>query len=542
MRKTFLIALIGVIALTVRVPVRAQTPNTVHIAMRDFAVLDPVALPHITDGLADSARDVVENLFVGLMRYNPLTARIEPMLAQSSEVAADGLTWTFHLRKDVQWIKASGGTVTVVRPVVAGDFVYAFRRACDPQPPRPAANNVFIVAGCSAIATADPKIVTDLFIAQTLGAQAVDPQTLTITLAFPAVYFPALLTLPEFRPVPRESITKNADWTQPDAILTNGPWALKDWTRGASLNLMRNPAWPDAPVGNLTDVAISLTLGAPADFTRLDPGLPAAPPAGFVVQRTPAASVVLGFSGENTLIKNAVVRRALAFAIDRNALVKALPDDSAITASRFTPTGTADNSGFAPDAAKSTLAASPIPACNRLPDKLTLAVEDSPSGAAAAQVLVSGWNAILGCNPTSFSILKLPADALQRIAHAEVNTDLSSNGTPRPLLWIASWRAEYPDLNAWTGDGLHCQFGFMRTYAACGDAEVQIELAGHEADPAKRAAEYAQAETDWFGSAGSFPVAPLYTMLAARTHQSWLTNIADGGALRFDQWRAATHG
>jgi ABC-type oligopeptide transport system substrate-binding subunit len=342
--------------------------------------------------------------------------------------------------------------------------------------------------------------------------------------------------------VPREAITKNADWTQPDTILTDGPWALKDWTHGAALDLVRNPVWPDAPIGNLTDISIGLTANASADFTRVDLAAGTAIPAGFTVQSAPDASVVLGFSGENTLIKNDAVRHALAFAIDRSALVKALPAGTAIAASRFAPTGTADNSGFAPDAAKTALAASPIPACNRLPDKLTLAVEDSPAGAASATTLISGWNAVLGCNPTSFTVVRLSADALQKIAHAEVNSDLSSNGAPRPLLWIATWRAEYPDANAWAGDALHCQFGFMRTYSTCGDAETQIDLAGKEADPGKRAAEYVQAETTWFSPTGSFPVAPLYTTLAARAHQPWLTNIADAGALRFDQWQAAAHG
>ncbi len=47
-------------------------------------------------------------------------------LAESWETSEDGLTWTFHLRKDAKW--SSTGN-----PVTANDFVYSWQRAVNPD-------------------------------------------------------------------------------------------------------------------------------------------------------------------------------------------------------------------------------------------------------------------------------------------------------------------------------------------------------------------------------------------------------------------------
>src|SRR5258708_24906107 len=87
--------------------VSAADPVTVHVILPPmFASLDPVSLPK----LDSSARSIAENLFVGLTRYNPLTREVEPALAADWSVSHDGLTWTFKLRRDVQWVRVDGTT------------------------------------------------------------------------------------------------------------------------------------------------------------------------------------------------------------------------------------------------------------------------------------------------------------------------------------------------------------------------------------------------------------------------------------------------
>ena len=124
--------------------------------------------PALVSRFDTSARDLVENLFIGLTRFDPQTQTIEPALAASWTVSPDGLTWTFELRQDVQWVRydSESGEVEAVRPVAAGDFVYAVQRACDPLRPSPVTANLMIIRGCQTVAYAFPELIDDVFIGE----------------------------------------------------------------------------------------------------------------------------------------------------------------------------------------------------------------------------------------------------------------------------------------------------------------------------------------------------------------------------------------
>ncbi|MCF0127249.1 MAG: peptide ABC transporter substrate-binding protein, partial [Pseudobutyrivibrio sp.] len=65
---------------------------------------------------------------------------LQPGQAESYEVSEDGLTWTFHLRDGLKW---SDGT-----DLTANDFVYSWKRVCDPMVAAPYADTVLsMVAG-----------------------------------------------------------------------------------------------------------------------------------------------------------------------------------------------------------------------------------------------------------------------------------------------------------------------------------------------------------------------------------------------------------
>src|SRR5258708_10132715 len=361
------------------------------------ASLDPVSLPKL-DG---SARSIAENLFVGLTRYNPLTGQIEPALAAGWSVSDDGLTWTFKLRGDVQWVSVDTSTEQskAVGPVVAGDFVYGIRRACDPKSPNPATHTIYIVAGCHKVATASAQIEDDLFIARELKVQALNDQTLEIRLEFPAPFLPTLATLPEFRPVPRESLAKEPDWTKPGTIITDGPFALADWSRdaqpGPTMTLVRNPLWPIKAQGNVERVEVAFSPFSDTTAKQLAAGSADFAPLDFsgvallkgvkpdLVQSAPGQTItVLGFSVERPLVAKDGVRRALSHAIDRASLIQQVMPGSLLPMSRFTPPGAIggptappDNIGFLPDDATHALNTAGFSYC-RFSDKLPFLVED----------------------------------------------------------------------------------------------------------------------------------------------------------------------
>ena len=67
-----------------------------------------------------SSSGVLGYLFEGLTETSWLTDDVEPALAESWDHSEDGLTWTFHLRKDVQWHDGA--------PFTANDVDFTFNR------------------------------------------------------------------------------------------------------------------------------------------------------------------------------------------------------------------------------------------------------------------------------------------------------------------------------------------------------------------------------------------------------------------------------
>lgn len=106
---------------------------------------EPVTIYGATTGLISTldpqiAEDSVsippiENLFLGLTDLDPQTTAVRAEVATSWEVNDAGDVWTFTLRTDIPWVRynPATGETTEIRKVVAQDFVYGIRRACDPR-------------------------------------------------------------------------------------------------------------------------------------------------------------------------------------------------------------------------------------------------------------------------------------------------------------------------------------------------------------------------------------------------------------------------
>src|SRR6516225_3476304 len=73
---------------------RADTTLVVSMAA-DPTGLDPEAVLNNTSGF------VMATIYDGLTRYKPGTTEVAPGLAEKWDISADGLTYTFHLRKGV---------------------------------------------------------------------------------------------------------------------------------------------------------------------------------------------------------------------------------------------------------------------------------------------------------------------------------------------------------------------------------------------------------------------------------------------------------
>ena len=86
----------------------------------DFSFMDPAQISNYND------YRIAANIYSGLLRFNLETFEPEPDLAKSWEVSPDGLTYTFHLRDNVQWHKGYG-------KFTARDVKYSLERIMDPK-------------------------------------------------------------------------------------------------------------------------------------------------------------------------------------------------------------------------------------------------------------------------------------------------------------------------------------------------------------------------------------------------------------------------
>jgi ABC-type transport system substrate-binding protein len=79
-----------------------------------------------------------------------------------------------------------------------------------------------------------------------LGVKAIDDYTVEFTLEYPAGYFPFLVSLWTYRPLPRNVIEKYGNkWTEPEHIQTNGSYQLTEWHKNQKLIIKKNPDYYD---------------------------------------------------------------------------------------------------------------------------------------------------------------------------------------------------------------------------------------------------------------------------------------------------------
>ncbi|MBS7663882.1 ABC transporter substrate-binding protein [Pseudomonas lalucatii] len=82
---------------------------------------------------ATTADATAETLFERLVRFAPGSTELVPALAERWEIAADGLSYTFHLRRGVQF--HSTAWFSPSRELDADDVLWSFQRQLDPEHP-----------------------------------------------------------------------------------------------------------------------------------------------------------------------------------------------------------------------------------------------------------------------------------------------------------------------------------------------------------------------------------------------------------------------
>jgi len=282
---------------------------------------------------------------------------IVPSLAERWEISEDGLRYVFHLREGLTW---SDG-----EPLTARDVEFGIKRVLDPASPGSS------VAIYFALENGQAYYLGESSDADAIGVRALDERTVEFRLVAPAPYFLSVMNRPDGGPQPQHAIDRDgAAWSQPDRQVVSGPFAVAARTED-SVVLRRRDDYTGARSGNVAEVEFYRTAimdalpGYERDETdmilvrytpRLADLVPGAVRADAVLG--PAAwSAYIRFDHTHPVTANLDLRRALAHAIDREALAEVAPANLVVATGGVVPPALQGHTPdialrFEPDAAR----------------------------------------------------------------------------------------------------------------------------------------------------------------------------------------------
>lgn len=384
--------------------VSAQEEQVLNLAIgSEPPTIDPALATDSTSGA------IIKNVFEGLTAMDN-AGEVLPGAAESWEVSEDGLTYTFKLREGNTW---SNGD-----PVTASDFEYAWKRVLNPETASQYASILYVVAGAEAYNSGEGE-------ADAVGVTAVDDSTLEVTLANPTTYFLELTAFYTYMPVHQATVEADADWAldASDAYVTNGPFSLQEWAHSSHYVLVKNDSYWDVDNVSLDTVNVQIIeaestanaefqaggidyLGSPystvsldaIDLYRANEELNVAPYAAIYWYKLNTTDEVMS---------NVNIRKALALAVDRQALVDNITKGGQLPAMGYVPPTSAgfeeDRGYFADadyDAAKEYLATGLEELGMSDPSELTIniSINTSEAHSTIAQFIQEGWAQNLGIN------------------------------------------------------------------------------------------------------------------------------------------------
>lgn len=312
---------------------------------------DPISMDgaYVSDG--ESLR-VVSMLFDTVVTLKPGTTDVIPDLATSWK-SSDSKNWTFTIRSGVNF---TDGTPADAKAVCANfDRWYNFKGL--QQSPSVSYYWSTVFGGFKTHENKDvPQ--TSLY----SSCDAPDATTAIVHLTSPSASFLAGLALPAFAiasPTALKKYNANSVSGSEDAPkftgtfgtqhpIGSGPFMLQSYTPGDKLVMVRNPNYwgPKAkldklifkPIAQATDRRQALQSGEIQGYDNVDPGDINTLKTDFKILYRPAFNVAyVGFNQAMPPLNNLKVRQAIAYALNRQALVNAKYAPGSTVAKEFMP-------------------------------------------------------------------------------------------------------------------------------------------------------------------------------------------------------------
>ena len=476
--------------------------------------------PHICTAYTDY--NILIALFEGLTVIDETTSQAIPGTAARWDRSPDGRVYTFHLRPEARW--SNGDAVT------AQDFVFSYERILSPGLAAEYAYMLYPLANAEAFNTGK---ITDF---TQVGVKALDARTLELTLAAPTPYLLALIAHQAWFPVHPATIRKHGRpdergtrWTRPENFVGNGAFTLETWEPNSRIVVAKSPTYWNAVENRINRVVFYPNENIATDESAFRAGqlhvtYDVLPDRIAHYQRTAPdqlrvdpflESYFIRFNVKRPPLNDVRVRRALARAIDREAIASTLLSGSRLPAYHFTPP---DIGGYRAaarvptdfDAARALLAEAGFPNGQGFP-VLNLQMNTDAINAKVMEAIQAMWKRELGISVT--------------LSNADFRVYLDQMRTLNYDLTRARWIGDYNDPNTYldmfiTGGGNN-QTGWSNP-----DYDRLIAEAGRTADQARRFELFQQAEAILLDEA---PLAPVFfgtrTYLIHPSVKGWVPSL-----------------
>lgn len=279
---------------------------------------------------------VMQNIFEGLYVLDDQDHPI-PAVAKSFKRSEDGKKYTFDLRKDAKW--SNGDNVT------ANDFIFAWKRAVNPQTASQYADMFFHVKNAKEINKGTMSL-------DELGVKVINDYKLEVELEQPIPYFLQLLALPIYLPQ-HESFLKeqgNKYGLEPSNLIYNGPFVLEKWKHEQEFQLKKNATYWDQKKVKLDEINFHIVKDTMTAVNLYEAGdLDRVPINSQVVDKykgnkelhmsSDPGIAMLRFNEKNNALANKKVRQSISLALNKDDFVAHFINNGAKPANGLVPVG-----------------------------------------------------------------------------------------------------------------------------------------------------------------------------------------------------------
>lgn len=315
---------------------KSNVEQTIKVASGgELSTLDSA---HYTDVYSS---DMIGQVVEGLYRMDKNQDPELGIAAEEPTVSEDGLVHTFKL-KDSKWTNGD--------PVVAGDFVYAFKNVVDPAYGSSSSNQMDIFKNGRKIREGQASL-------DDFGVKALDDQTLEFTLEYPIPYLSQVLVGTPFMPKNEKLAKEKGEsyGTSVDDFVGNGPFTISGWDGNSETwQLKKNKDYWDADNVKLEtiDVQVIKEIGTGAnlfdngdlDYTTLADTYALQYKDSKQANFVPKAMVgYLSANQKREVTGNVNVRKAIQQAIDKETFATDILGDGSTAINGFVPKDFAKN-------------------------------------------------------------------------------------------------------------------------------------------------------------------------------------------------------